>query len=142
MITTTTGFAGGHVANPTYQQVCTKTTGHAEVVRVVYDLRRLPTATLLRTFFTLHDFTKDRTRKGGQYRSAIYTEAGSPHAAEQTRVIKRTLEKLRAAGYQPATETRSVKHFYPASSRHQQYCSARGLTPKKHQMADVSEILT
>lgn len=112
-------------------------------MEVVYDLRRLTTRALLREFFTLHDFEKVRDRKGGQYRSAIFTlrkeGAWSRVQCEEARAM---VDRLRAAGYAPATEISTINAFYPAESRHQQYCSTRGITPKKREPAAVREILT
>lgn len=142
MVRTQTGFAGGDVANPTYQQVCTKTTGHAETVAVTYDPSLLTARALLTEFFTLHDATRDR-RTGygkGQYRSAIfYTASMGPAELTSVRAV---LEDLHREGLTISTEFREITAFYPAASRHQQYCSAKGITPKKRDSARIREILT
>lgn len=142
VISTTTGFAGGHVTEPTYQQVCTKTTGHTEVVRVVYDLRKLSTRELLTTFFTLHDFTVDRRSNGGQYRSVIFTDPSENNSTKQESIALMLLDKLCLAGYTPSTEVASTSTFFPAESRHQQYCSAKGISPKRRSVSNIIEILT
>lgn len=133
---------GGTVANPTYRQVCTKTTGHAETVEVVYDTRKLTTRALLTEFFTLHNFTIDRTGAGGQYRSAIFLLAGSNYSDQQEKTAQAMLEELAAAGYVPVTQLLWEKDFYPADARHQQYCSVRGIVPKKGDKVKIRQILT
>lgn len=142
MIATTTGFADGTTVDPTYKQVCTKTTGHAEVVRVVYDTRKLSTANLLVEFFTLHDFTIDRRGKGGQYRSVVLLDPSSLHTQEQEVAVQTAFDRLRAAKLLPATEFGLTEHFYPAENRHQQYCSVHGITPKRRLVEGIRKILT
>ena len=90
------GYAGGHVDNPTYEQVCGKRTGHAEVVQIDFDPAEVSYADLLRIFFTIHDpTTKDRQGNdvGPQYRSIILT-----HSPEQERVAKEVMAEIDAAG--------------------------------------------
>ncbi len=139
---TTTGFAGGWVANPTYQEVCTKETGHAETVAVVYDLRLLSTRELLREFFVLHDSTLDRRADGGQYRSAIFLPATGRHADKQEIAAHEVLRLLRDKGLNPVTEISRIDAFYAADARHQQYCSSKGIVPKKREIAEIRKILT
>ena len=84
------GYAGGHVPNPSYKQVCTGTTGHAEVVQIKFDPAEVSYADLLRVFFTIHDpTTKDRQGHdvGPQYRSIILTHSDAQRQAAQA-VIK------------------------------------------------------
>lgn len=142
VITTQVGFAGGHTSAPSYQQVCYGNTGHAEVVRVVYDVRTLTTEALLRTFFCLHDFTKDRSRHKAQYRSIIIFDASHPLATAQEKTAIAMLKRLRDHGYPPSTTLQRGGAFYAAESRHQQYCSSRGIVPKKREAAKIKEILT
>lgn len=142
MISTRTGFAGGKVPNPTYQEVCAGHTGHAEVVEVTYDLRKLSTRDLLAEFFTLHEFVKDRRSGSGQYRSVIFLHPEGFYALEQEKAALQIMATLRANGYPPSTELRWETNFYPADSRHQQYCSSRGILPKKRQSERIREILT
>ena len=130
------------MANPTYQQVCAGGTGHAEVVEVTYDARKLSTWALLTEFFLLHNFTKDRRSGKGQYRSVIFLHPGVAEAFEQEKVALRMLTTLRANGYPPSTEICWEANFFPAGSRHQQYCSSRGIVPKKRRLKEIKEILT
>jgi peptide-methionine (S)-S-oxide reductase len=122
---TAVGYAGGSTPNPTYREVCTGGTGHAEVVRVVFDPAKVSYETLLRTFWESHDPTQGM-RQGGdvgtQYRSAIYTY-GDPQrrAAEASRdAYQRALE---AAGHRGGitTEIAEAPELYFAEDYHQQY---------------------
>jgi methionine-S-sulfoxide reductase len=125
VIATRVGFMGGQTTHPTYQQVCTKKTGHAEVVEVVYNTDLLKPKEILRYFFTIHDPTVDRRAKGGQYRSAIYfTSLIQELSARQWQ------KHLGSAGYPIRTEIMAAGKFWPADERHQQYCDARQLTPR------------
>lgn len=116
------GYAGGHVANPTYEQVCAKTTGHAEVVRVTFDPAEISYADLLRVFFTIHDpTTKDRQGAdvGPQYRSVVFFE--NP---EQERVAREVMAEVTQAGIWGAplvTELSPATEFWPAEAEHQDY---------------------
>jgi methionine-S-sulfoxide reductase len=142
VIATRTGFMGGSLPHPTYEQVCEKTTGHAETVEVVYDCRQLPTRALLTDFFTLHDFEQDRRENGGQYRSVIFLDPESKTWPIQEKSALKIVDQLRQNGYAPATVISRETAFYPAGNRHQQYCSARGIVPKKRESAKIREILT
>jgi peptide-methionine (S)-S-oxide reductase len=115
------GYAGGHVDEPSYQQVCAGTTGHAEVVRVEYDVAQLSFRELLDVFFTIHDpTTKDRQGAdiGSQYRSAIFYES-----AEQQAVAEQTIAELEAEGVWKhiVTELAPLEHFWPAEAYHRDY---------------------
>jgi peptide-methionine (S)-S-oxide reductase len=116
------GYAGGHVPNPSYEQVCGKGTGHAEVVQIDFDPAQVSYADLLRMFFTLHDpTTKDRQGNdiGPQYRSIILT-----HSPEQERVAREVIAEIDAAGIwggRAVTEVRPLETFYPAEPEHQDY---------------------
>jgi peptide-methionine (S)-S-oxide reductase len=116
------GYAGGHVENPTYEQVCGKRTGHAEVVRVAFDPSMLSYADLLRMFFTLHDpTTQDRQGAdvGPQYRSIIL--ATSNAQVETARAVMREIEE---AGIWPGklvTQLEPAGTFWPAEPEHQDY---------------------
>ena len=116
------GYAGGHVANPTYEEVCAKRTGHAEVVQVTFDPARLSFADLLRVFFTIHDpTTKDRQGAdiGPQYRSIILT-----HEDEQEATAKAIIAEITASGLwmRPiVTEIIPLTEFWPAEPEHDNY---------------------
>jgi peptide-methionine (S)-S-oxide reductase len=116
------GYAGGHVANPSYEEVCGKRTGHAEVVQVTFDPARLSFADLLKVFFTIHDpTTKDRQGAdiGPQYRSIILT-----HGAEQEAAAKAIIAEITTAGLWPrpiVTEIVPLTEFWPAEPEHDNY---------------------
>lgn len=125
VINTRVGFMGGTLLHPTYKQVCTKTTGHAEVVQVDYDPAHCSTTELLIQFFSIHDPRFDRRDKGGQYRSVIfYTTTAQQTAAEHL------LTALQQKGHDTLTELLPAPTFWPAEERHQQFCETKGLTPK------------
>lgn len=114
------GYAGGHVANPTYEQVCGKKTGHAEVVQVEFDPAEIAYAELLQVFFTIHDpTTKDRQGNdvGPQYRSAIFTDGDA-----QERVAREQLAAAQAHWEDPiVTELKPLGTFWPAEKYHDDY---------------------
>lgn len=124
------GYAGGHVDNPTYRAVCTGTTGHAEVVQVTWDPEVLSFRDLLDVFFTIHDpTTRDRQGNdvGPQYRSIILT-----HSPEQERQAREAIRELEAAGIWDApvvTEVKPLDRFYPAEPYHQGYFRANPQQP-------------
>jgi peptide-methionine (S)-S-oxide reductase len=116
------GYAGGHVANPSYKQVCAGTTGHAEVTQVRFDPAQLDYADLLRVFFTTHDpTTKDRQGNdvGPQYRSIILT-----HSDAQAATAKAVMQEITEAKLWPAplvTQIVPLTVFYPAEAEHDDY---------------------
>ena len=121
---TAVGYAGGATPNPTYREVCTGGTGHAEVVLVVFDPRQVSYETLLKTFWESHDPTQGMRQGndvGTQYRSAIYTYGEDQRrAAEASRDAYAAA--LRAAGHDEiTTEIAPAPTFYYAEDYHQQY---------------------
>jgi peptide-methionine (S)-S-oxide reductase len=120
--TATSGYAGGHVANPSYEEVCGKRTGHAEVVQVSYDPAIVSFSDLLRVFFAIHDpTTKDRQGAdvGPQYRSIILT-----HDATQDASAREVIAELTAArvwGNPIVTEIVPLTQFWPAEPEHHNY---------------------
>jgi peptide-methionine (S)-S-oxide reductase len=116
------GYAGGHVANPTYEQVCGKQTGHAEVVQITFDPAELSYDDLLRVFFTIHDPTtlnRQGNDIGPQYRSAIFT-----HSDAQAEAAKRMVEEIAAANIwngRIVTEIKPLETFWPAETEHDDY---------------------
>ena len=121
---TAVGYAGGFTANPTYQEVCSGQTGHAEVVRVIYDPQKISYQELLRVFWESHDPTQGMRQGndvGTQYRSAIYVlDPEQRDAAEES---KRAYQaRLTAAGRGTiTTEIRDAPEFFYAEDYHQQY---------------------
>ena len=113
--------------HPTYQEVCSKQTGHAEAVEVQFDPQQTSFTVLAKYFFNLHDPTVDRTDKGGQYRSTIFY-----HNQQQKEVAERLREELRVKGYAVKTTLEAAGEFYPAGARHQQYCESRQFVPKDY----------
>ncbi len=132
VVTTAVGYAGGPVPDPSYQQVCSGRTGHAEVVRVVWDRERLGLSDLLKLFWECHDPTQgDRqgNDRGSQYRSAIYaqTEADLALARASAQAYGALLAQ---AGYGPiTTEVAEGKPFFFAEAYHQQYLAKPGSRP-------------
>lgn len=124
VISTQVGYAGGHTPNPTYREVCSGLTGHAEVVRVVFDPKRVGYQDLLKAFWENHDPTQGMRQGndvGTQYRSAIYVyDEAQRQSAEASRDAY--AEALRAAGHRAiTTEIRTLPEFYYAEEYHQQY---------------------
>ncbi len=122
--TTAVGYAGGVTPNPNYREVCTGRTGHAEIVRLVFDPAQVTYDELLRIFWQNHDPTQGMRQGndvGTQYRSAIYT-VGSEQDTTAQRTSNAYAERLRTAGYGPVTtEIREAPVFYYAEDYHQQY---------------------
>lgn len=116
------GYAGGYVVNPNYKQVCSGTTGHAEVVQVTFDPALLTYADLLEVFFAVHDPTTPNRQGndvGPQYRSIILT-----HSPAQQRIATETIARLNAQGLWPnpiVTEVAPATTFYRAEDYHQEY---------------------
>lgn len=116
------GYAGGHLPNPTYEQVCGKQTGHAEVVRVEFDPAVLTYADLLRMFFTLHDpTTQDRQGNdiGPQYRSII--QYHSPEQQQVAQAVMAEIEASRIWGARLVTELEPAGDYWPGEAEHQDY---------------------
>ena len=116
------GYMGGHVKNPTYEQVCAKTTGHAEVVNVSFDDKIISFQDVLNIFFTIHDPTtlnRQGNDRGPQYRSGIWY-----HSEEQRQIAADTIKRLEAQGLYPnpfVTELSPASTFWVAESYHQNY---------------------
>jgi len=124
VVSTSVGYAGGSTSNPSYAEVCTGRTGHAEVVRVVFDPKLISYGELLKLFWEEHDPTQGMRQgndRGTQYRSAILTQgAAQQREAEASRDMFQ--ERLTAAGLGTiTTEIRSAPEFYFAEEYHQQY---------------------
>ncbi len=126
---TAVGFMGGSLASPTYRDVCTDRTGHAEVVEVEYDPARVAFGDLLEVFWQVHDPTQLNRQGpdvGTQYRSVIFF-----HSPEQEAAARASKDNLQASGRlaRPvATEIVPATQFWRAEEYHQQYLEKRGLT--------------
>ncbi|MCP4815648.1 MAG: peptide-methionine (S)-S-oxide reductase MsrA [Planctomycetaceae bacterium] len=122
------GYLGGHLVNPTYQDVCTGTTGHAEVLQVEFDPAQISYESLLDVFWKCHDPTQLNRQGpdvGTQYRSGIYYEDEAQRAtAEASRA---SLEQSGQHSNPIATEIAAASDFYRAEEYHQQYLEKRGL---------------
>jgi peptide-methionine (S)-S-oxide reductase len=132
VVTTAVGYAGGQRDNPSYQQVCSGATGHAEVVRVVWDQERIHFSDLLKLFWECHDPTQgDRqgNDRGSQYRSAIYVS--DPQQLELALASREAYQQLLSgAGYGPiTTEIASGRTLWYAEPYHQQYLAKPGSRP-------------
>ena len=130
VISVTSGYTGGTIKNPSYQQVCTGTTGHAEAVKIVYDPQKTSFDKLLRLFLEIHDPTQvggQGPDLGDQYRSEIfYLNDEQKHTAEND------LNILKSKGFQIATAVTKASEFYPAEAYHQDYYFKNGKTPYCH----------
>jgi peptide-methionine (S)-S-oxide reductase len=118
----TSGYSGGHVANPTYEQVCSKNTGHVEVAQIVYDPAKLTFDELLEVFWKTHDPTtvdQQGNDRGPQYRSAVFYN--SPEQKKRTEEYKAALDKSGAWSKPIVTTVEPLKNFYVAEDYHQNY---------------------
>ena len=130
VVSVTAGYMGGTTKNPTYKQVCTGTTGHAETVEVVFDPNKTNYEDLAKLFFEIHDPTQ-RNRQGPdigyQYRSAIF------YADQQQKQIAESLiEQLKKKGLKVVTSVEPAREFWTAEDYHQDYYSKTGGTPYCH----------
>lgn len=134
---TRVGYAGGNVDNPTYEQVCTDRTGHAEVVEVTYDDSVIPYEQLLAVFWAEHDPTQLNRQGpdiGAQYRSAIFVHDEEQRvAAEASRV--RVQERLTRP---VVTQIEDAPPFWEAEDYHQRYLEKRGMSSCTPRLASVS----
>jgi peptide-methionine (S)-S-oxide reductase len=130
MVSVSSGFSGGNIKNPSYKEVCTGRTGHAEVVQVVYDTTKLSYEDILQAFFSSHDPTqlnRQGNDVGTQYRSVIYY-----HSEEQKKIaeeIKAELNKSGAYKDPVVTEIAPFTVFYKADDYHQNYFNENGDQP-------------
>jgi len=129
VIKAVSGYSGGHTENPTYKEVCTDETGHAEVVQVTYDPSKVSFEHLLEAFWGMHDPTQVNRQGpdfGSQYRTAVFF-----HTPEQEAIAKKFKATLDASGKfkRPiATEITAAGPFYRAEEYHQKYLEKRGAT--------------
>lgn len=116
------GYTGGHVSSPTYEQICTGTTGHAEAIQVHFDPSVISLHDILTIFFTLHDPTtlnRQGADQGTQYRSAVF------YSSEEQRAVTQTvIAEIEASEIWPdpiVTEVTALSEFYPAEDYHQRF---------------------
>jgi peptide-methionine (S)-S-oxide reductase len=128
VVSTLVGYTGGHTENPSYREVCSDTTGHAEAVEVTFDPEEVGYEELLDAFWASHDPTTANRQGpdiGSQYRSAIFY-----HGEEQKRLAEKSRKSLDSSGVYslPAvTEITEATEFYPAEEYHQKYLLKRGV---------------
>jgi peptide methionine sulfoxide reductase msrA/msrB len=130
VISTTVGYTGGHVPNPTYKQVCTDRTGHAEAIEVEYDPQVISYEQLAKLFFETHDFTQLNRQGpdiGTQYRSAIFYLDD-----EQKRIATQLSQTLKKKGFNVKTEITQAGKFWPAEDYHQDYYDKTKKLPYCH----------
>lgn len=124
------GYTGGIVDQPSYEQVKTGQTGHFEAVRVTYDPAQTDYETLAKLFFEIHDPTQTDGQGpdiGLQYRSAVFYAD-----AEQKQIAEKLIEILKQKGYKIATRVLPLKTFWPAEEYHQDYYERKGTQPYCH----------
>ncbi|MBD8389796.1 bifunctional methionine sulfoxide reductase B/A protein [Dysgonomonas sp. BGC7] len=127
---TAVGFMGGHVDNPTYQQVCQKNTGHLETTEVEYDSSKTSYEDMVKLFFETHDFTQTDGQGpdiGPQYLSCIFYSND-----EEKEIAEEYVKKLEDKGFKVATMLKSVSQFWKAEDYHQQYYEHKGTKPYCH----------
>lgn len=130
VISTRVGYMGGHKKNPTYKEVCSGTTGHAETLEVVFDKSKTDFEKLARLFFEIHDPTQINRQGpdiGEQYRSAIFYVND-----EQKNIAQKLIKILQEKGYKVATEVTPANTFWQAEDYHQDYYQNNGKQPYCH----------
>ncbi len=134
VISVCSGYMGGNVRHPTYEQVCNGRTGHAETVEVVFDPGKTTYETLAKLFFEVHDPTQRNGQGpdvGYQYRSAIFYSD-----QQQKEIANRLIGLLRKKGLNVDTSVESAKEFWPAEDYHQNYYGKNGISPSCHLRAE------
>ena len=130
VVSATSGYSGGHVANPSYEEVCEKNTGHAEALQIVFDPAVITFDELLEVFWQTHDPTtlnRQGNDVGPQYRSVIFYH--SAKQKERAEHYKAELDKSGAFNQPVVTAIEPFKNFYPAEDYHQDYYNKNGNAP-------------
>ena len=130
VISATSGYSGGHVENPTYKEVCEGTTGHAEVIQIVYDPKKITFDDLLEAFWQSHDPTSLKRQGndvGPQYMSVIFYH--NQEQKEKAEKYKAELDKAKAFDKPIVTEISPYSKFYVAENYHQEYYDNNGKQP-------------
>lgn len=131
VLSVVSGYMGGEKENPTYKEVCTGKTGHAETVKILFDKRKTSYETLAKLFFEIHDpeqVNRQGPDIGNQYRSAVFY-----CSEEQGKIISDLIDTLKNKGIKVATQVVQAKKFYPAEDYHQRYYFRAGKEPYCHQ---------
>lgn len=129
------GFMGGHIDNPTYEQVCKKNTGHLETTEVVYDTSVTSYEELIKLFFETHDFTQTDGQGpdiGPQYLSCIFYSTN-----QERETAQKYIDILNSKGYEVATTLKPASTFWKAEDYHQQYYQHKGTTPYCHKYTKI-----
>ncbi len=130
VISVTSGYIGGHVKNPSYKEVCTGNTGHAEAVKVIYDPQKTSYDKLLKLFLEIHDPTQVGGQGpdiGDQYRSELFYMN-----SDQKIIAEKNIKILKDKGMNIATKVTKASEFYPAETYHQNYYFNNGKIPYCH----------
>ena len=130
VLSVVSGYIGGALKDPSYEQICTKTTGHAEAVQITYNPLISDYETLLKLFFEIHDPTQADGQGpdlGPQYRSEIFYTT-----ERQAEIARKVIEELKTKGYDVKTKITPATTFYPAEEYHQDYYERKGSEPYCH----------
>ncbi len=134
VIDTKVGYIGGHVDHPTYEQVCTHTTGHYEAIKVTYDPKVTNYEAMARLFFNIHDPTQTNGQGpdiGEQYMSVVFYANDS-----QKQIAEKLIKELTAKGYKVATQLKQATTFWNAEEYHEHHYDREGTTPYCHHFQD------
>lgn len=129
VVDTRVGYMGGHMDNPTYEDVCSGQTGHLETVEVIFDPKRLSEEELIKYFFEIHDFTQENGQGpdvGEQYKSAIF------YTNDSQKIIAEKLKKQLSERYRVVSQIRKASTFWLAEDYHQDYYEKTGKVPYCH----------
>lgn len=130
VIDVTSGYLGGHVTSPTYEEVCSGLTAHVEACQVIFDPEKTTYENILKAFFEIHDFTQTNGQGpdlGSQYLSKIFV-----FSEKQEKIAHKLINQLTQKGYQVATEVLPATTFYKAEKYHQNYYKKTGKSPYCH----------
>jgi len=131
---TVVGYIGGHTANPTYEQVCSHTSGHYEAIKVTYDTRVTNYEAMARLFFNIHDPSQTDGQGpdlGEQYMSVVFYASDA-----QKQTAQNLITQLNKKGMKIATQLKPATTFYPAEGYHQHHYDHEGTTPYCHHFVD------
>lgn len=130
VLNTVVGYMGGHKENPTYKEVCTKTTGHLETTEVTYDPTKITYENLVKYFFEIHDFSQENGQGpdiGPQYLSAVFVRND-----EERSTVNKVIDLLKSKNLKVATKVLDYVPFYKAEDYHQLYYEHKGESPYCH----------